>query len=221
MMQFRGEVLQVQVYADVSCPWCRLAHHKLTKAIAQLDQEISVQTIHRPFQLNPAEPDQPRPVRQALGEKYSADKVDRMFSHMIVLGRDLGLDFQLESALEVNTLRAHQILWLATRDAGPAGQSTLLALMFDAFFQHGLNVGDVDVLVRLAAQVGMDAARTREALLAGEGRDQVRAEFQAARARGVSSVPSYEFPNGDLVVGSQDVAAYVDTLRRYAASAGA
>ncbi len=221
MTQTRGDVLRVQIYADISCPWCRLGRHKLAKAIAQLAPEIDVQAIHRAFQLDPDEPEQPQPVRQALGKKYGADKVDRMFAHMTGLGRDLGLDFQLESALQVNTFRAHQLLWLSARDEGPAMQSTLIALLFDAFFQHGLDVGDVDVLARLAAQAGMDSARARAALLAGEGRDEVRVDIQAARARGITSVPAYVFPDGETVAGVQDVATFVDRLRRCAAPAGA
>jgi predicted DsbA family dithiol-disulfide isomerase len=210
--------IRVEVYADISCPWCRLGHRKVLRAAVEVGPAVEVEVVHRAFQLDPDEPEQPRSVREQLGAKYGASKVDVLFTQMTALGREQGVEFRLDAARSVNTLRAHQLLWLAARDHGAAVQAALTTALFDAFFQHGANVADLDVLVGLAGEAGMDAARTRAALLAGEGRDVVQAEARAARARGITSVPTYVFPGGDVSTARPEVAALVERFRRAAAA---
>jgi predicted DsbA family dithiol-disulfide isomerase len=61
--------------------------------------------------------------------------------------------------------------------------------LFDAFFQDGANLGEVDTLIRIAASCGVDAEGLREALELGRYTDIVLEHQALARQVGVEGLP--------------------------------
>jgi predicted DsbA family dithiol-disulfide isomerase len=66
--------------------------------------------------------------------------------------------------------------------------------VFRAYFEEGENIGDVDVLCRLADACGLDGAALREALAGGRYAHDVDEKVAWARQRGVAGVPTFIFP---------------------------
>ena len=63
--------LQIEVWADVICPWCGLGDHRLRQAIDRFEHQDEVEVVHRSFQLDPNFPlDVTRSVRSMLRERY-------------------------------------------------------------------------------------------------------------------------------------------------------
>jgi predicted DsbA family dithiol-disulfide isomerase len=75
------------------------------------------------------------------------------------------------------------------REAG-AGDS-LHREIFRAYFVRDENIGSVDVLARLADNLGLEGSALRNALSDRRYREQVRAEYAAAREIGVTAVPTF------------------------------
>ena len=48
--------MQVEVWADIICPWCGLGTHRLEAALERFAHRDEVQVTHRSFQLDPAAP---------------------------------------------------------------------------------------------------------------------------------------------------------------------
>ena len=86
-----------------------------------------------------------------------------------------------------------------------------------AYFAHGEDVGDVEVLVRIAEGLGLDGAALRTALTAGTYAGRRKAAEQEARTLGVTGVPTYFFAGGPKVVGAQPL----EQFRRLAAQLAA
>lgn len=63
--------------------------------------------------------------------------------------------------------------------------------LYQAYFVDGLNIGDVDVLVDVAQQVGLSAEEARTVLTKRTMQDAIDADWQHARSMGVSSVPTF------------------------------
>jgi predicted DsbA family dithiol-disulfide isomerase len=63
--------------------------------------------------------------------------------------------------------------------------------VLSAFFQEGQDIGDVDVLTRLAGEVGLDEKAFREALTARRYRQAHREALRRADESGVSAVPAF------------------------------
>lgn len=75
--------------------------------------------------------------------------------------------------------------------------------MFAAYFEHGRNVGDVDVLVDISREIGLAATETRRVLLANEYESAVRADERTARERGFTSVPTIVIDQQIYLSGAQ------------------
>jgi predicted DsbA family dithiol-disulfide isomerase len=90
----------------------------------------------------------------------------------------------------------------------------MVETMFRAYFSEGRNIGDANVLAELAAEAGLDRART-EALLAGtEGSAEVAAEEEVAMRAGLSGVPTFVLDGRVLFSGAQSPELIAQALNR-------
>jgi predicted DsbA family dithiol-disulfide isomerase len=88
--------------------------------------------------------------------------------------------------------------------------------LFQAYFVHRQNIGEIDTLVQLAAAVGLDAETARIALTTRQFREAVDADWQRSHALGVTGVPTF-VAAGRGVVGAQSY----EVLERLVVLAGA
>ena len=56
---------------------------------------------------------------------------------------------------------------------------------------HDQNIGSTDVLAGIANELGLNADDLRAALVEGRYRDRVQAQYEEARAVGVTAVPTF------------------------------
>jgi predicted DsbA family dithiol-disulfide isomerase len=63
--------------------------------------------------------------------------------------------------------------------------------IFRAFFQRGEDIGDSEVLVGVASDLGLEGESLRRALHAQEFREKVLQDERAGAALGVNGVPAY------------------------------
>src|SRR3989304_2390793 len=89
----------------------------------------------------------------------------------------------------------------AWADTQPGGEAIHDAL-FRAYFVDGLNIGDPEVLVTIAAKAGLPADKAREVLEKRSFKDAVDADWAKSREYGVTGVPTF-VAGGYGVVGAQ------------------
>lgn len=87
-----------------------------------------------------------------------------------------------------NSTPAHEASFWA--DEHGKGQDYRRAV-YRAYFAQDANIGSADVLARIAAGLGLDAAGLRQALEEQRYRDRVLAQFEEARQIGVTAVPTF------------------------------
>ena len=122
-----------------------------------------------------------------------------------------GLEFNLDRALRVNTFDAHRLgEFAAARGAGVAMHERLLK----AYFTDALDVGDLDVLARLAAEVGLDPDETRDWLASDGGVVEVREGLAEAAELGVTAVPTFVIDRRFLVPGARDPDTFLQILQQ-------
>jgi predicted DsbA family dithiol-disulfide isomerase len=142
----------------------------------------------------------------------------RRLSNLWSRGRSLlaaaaaeGLDFHFEAAVPANTFDAHQVIHLAA-DRGV--QDAVKARLLTAYFTEGEAVGDLEMLVRLAAEAGLDAGEVRSALAEQTYADAVRADEAQARSLGISGVPFFVLDRRYGVSGAQPAEQLLQALRQ-------
>jgi predicted DsbA family dithiol-disulfide isomerase len=194
-------MLKIDIWSDVVCPWCYVGKRRLEKALELTNQRAEL-TWHS-FELDPRAPkSQPGDYATRLAKKYGRTRAqaEQMLSQMTATAAADGLPFDFSRAQPGNTFDAHRLLHLA-RTLGK--QNELEERLFKATFTDGQPIGDVETLVRLAADVGIDEERARATLLTDEFAKEVRADEEDAASIGISGVPFFVFGQKYAVSGAQ------------------
>jgi predicted DsbA family dithiol-disulfide isomerase len=174
-------------------PWSRLGTHQFHRAVAAAGAEPGVELIHRPYQLIPDAPEEPRPLMDTVVEMFGPEQAEAMVTEMTRRGASQGIEYQFDRAIAVNTFTAHRLRWLALHEHSAAVQAALATALFDAYFRDGVNVAAHTQLTELVERVGLDGSRVRDFLASEEGDAEVREQVAAARREGVTTVPRFVF----------------------------
>ena len=119
-------------------------------------------------------------------------------------------------AMMWNTRDCHKLLTFALEQAGPEVQTALKLALFRAHFNERQNLADRDVLLDIAASVGLHRAAAKVALDDPDLEARVLAEERQAWDMNISGVPAMIVENKFLIPGAQAPEVYVNALRRVA-----
>jgi len=209
--------MRIDFVSDVSCPWCVIGLKSLEKALANLQDELEVDMHFQPFELNPGMGPDGQDIFEHISEKYgsSQEQQDKSREMIRERGANLGFTFDMGKRGRIyNTFDAHRLLhWAETQ---PAGQKALKEKLFEAYFTKGENPGAMDVLLRVAGEVGLDQDAARQVLESNTYADEVRqAEYYWQRA-GIRSVPAIVINERHLISGGQPPEVFEQALRKIA-----
>jgi predicted DsbA family dithiol-disulfide isomerase len=212
--------VEIEIYADVVCPWCYIGKRRLEKALASYPRDVTVR--YPPFQLDPSPVPHPEPTIEALARKFGGPARARQITeHTAETAARDGLEINFAKALTANTFDAHRLVRLADQ-AGRSGE--MVEALYRAHFVDGVDVGSHAELARLAGTVGLDEAAAAAYLSSGEGTEEVRAALAEARELGITAVPMFVFAGKYGVSGAQEPATLLEVLaeveKRESAAAG-
>ena len=192
--------MDLEIYADLVCPWCYIGKRRLERALDSVDQDV---TVHfRPFQLDPSPVSEPRPLIGALAEKFGGvDRARQMLDHTTTVAAADGLELRFDRAVTANTFDGHRLVWFA--DARGLGSETVDAL-YRAYFTDGVDIGSRAALATVAAGVGLPEPEVRRFLDSTDGETEGRAAPATARELGVTSVPTFVLAGKYAVTGAQE-----------------
>jgi predicted DsbA family dithiol-disulfide isomerase len=208
-------MLRIEVVSDVVCPFCLIGTRRLEQALARTGTEAEI-TFH-PFLLDPSTPKEGADLRERLRRKYGGDP-NAMFARVEAFAResDIALDFS-KVTKTFNTTAAHTLI----RHAKAKGtQVALTKELFDAYFLRGEDLGDLDVLAKLAAAHGFSLDEARR-LATDEGElATTREQAAEAVAEGIGGVPFFVFEGRLAVSGAQPVEVFERAIRQAAGAPG-
>lgn len=194
--------VEIEIYADVVCPWCWIGERRLFKALAGRE-DVSVRW--RAFQLDPTSASAGLPLVEWLGSRYGGEaNAHRMFDRVTQVARGEDLTLNFDKAIAANTFDAHRLIW----KAGETGvQREMVEALHKAHFTDGLDIGAPEVLSAVAFELGVpDVAAT------DEGVSEVRAELELGRELGVTGVPMFVFNGRYALSGAQDPDTFREAL---------
>jgi predicted DsbA family dithiol-disulfide isomerase len=193
--------LPIDMVSDVVCPWCFIGKRRLEKAIA-LKPEISVEVRFRPYFLNPWVVRDGISREDYLTTKFgSAERYRSIAQRVAQAAAAEGLTYELDKIKrQPNTLDCHRlILW-----AGESGNAARMKQrLMDLYFTEGGDLTDRDVLVRAAADCGLDADLVRQRLADDTDVARVEREAETAKEAGIEGVPCFIFGGLIAVSGAQ------------------
>ena len=131
----------------------------------------------------------------ALSELFRGRDIEPMQKMMRERMQTAGLEYG-DRSMTYNSRLAQELgKWSDTQDGGSAIHTAL----FRAYFVDDKNLADIDVLVDIAAGVGLDANVARQVLEQRTFSPQVDQDWQMARELGITGVPTFLAANQALV----------------------
>jgi predicted DsbA family dithiol-disulfide isomerase len=166
--------------------------------------ELLVELHWRPFLLNPDIPRAGIPRGDHLSRKFGgSERAERLHGTIAVLGRAEGIEFHFDRIIHApSSVNGHRLVALAVLHG--LGLQMVEAL-FAAHFCEGLDIGDIDFLVRIATSVGLKPAMVRALLAGDEGSDLVHGENMSAHRIGVNGVPCFILGQRHAIAGAQEI----------------
>lgn len=192
--------MQIDIFHDTVCPWCRIGKQNLKVALQDW-QGSPINIRYLSFFLDPTIPPEGRDFRTHMINKGGGRiPLVQFFDGPRRAGEAVGLTFHFEAIQHApNTLLSHQLIAL-TPDAE---KETMVDALYKAYFEDARNIGDLEELVKIAVELGMDAAQVRQQLASGEKRTEVMNEIELAHHVGVTGVPLFVFNNQFALSGAQ------------------
>lgn len=206
--------VRIDFVSDVSCPWCVIGLKSLEQALSTLQDTVAAEIHFQPFELNANMGPEGQDIGEHIAEKYGSTPEQMAQSREAIRarGESLGFTFSMDKRGRIyNTFDAHRLLHWAEL-AGR--QRELKMALFDAYFTQGQDPSSHEVLVKAAADAGLDPDTARDILTSGKYADEVRAREQFYQQNGISSVPAIIINERHLISGGQPPEVFEQALRQ-------
>lgn len=171
--------LTVKIYSDYVCPFCFLGKDQFEKAIKGKDVKVE----WMPYELRPRPSQQLDPVNDpaklALWKHSINPKI-----------RDWGVNMKLpDVSPHPYTDLAHEGFHFA-KEQGKAKEYN--DRVYQALYQEDQNIGEIDVLTKLAKEVGLNETEFKEALISRKyQKTQQQALKHAYEEAHITGVPTF------------------------------
>lgn len=204
--------LQVDMIADLVCPWCWLGKRRLDDALLAVHGPSIVSWY--PFQLNPELPDAGMGFDEYLESRFGdAKAVQPALAELTVAGKREGINFRFDRVARIpKTVDAHRMVKLA--EAEGIGVSAVAESIFRGFFEEGLDISARDTLIELGLRSGLSSRSITKALDDETSRQVVLSQEAQVRQSGVTGVPDFLINKRLFVIGAQSTEALVNVFDR-------
>ncbi len=212
-----SQPIKIDVWSDIACPWCYIGKRNLEGGLAATAGQPDAPVVEVTYHSYELSPDTPvdfdgSEIDFLAGHKgIPAEQVRQMLENVTGVAAQAGLEYNFDILKHTNTVKAHELLHYA-KEQGV--QPQMMERLMRAYFTEGGHVGRVDDLAVLAAEIGLDAAATREALASGRFTAAVRADQAQAQAYGINGVPFFVIDGRYGVSGAQPAEAFAQILRQ-------
>lgn len=183
--------LKIDLYTEISCPWCIIGQHRLDKVLADRFRGFAVDIEHHPVILIPDTPPEGSRIADLLKSRYGVIDPSAAWARPHAEARASGLDLDLgRQPFAYPTVGAHTLIRLA-RSRGT--QHALANALSEAYFMTALDISNTQVLADVAARHGFE--REEAIALLADGQERKETQRQVARSidAGIKSVPHFVF----------------------------
>ncbi|WP_066290757.1 DsbA family oxidoreductase [Arthrobacter sp. B6] len=183
--------MEIEIWSDVACPWCYIGKRRFEAALAEFPHRDSVEVKWRSYQLDPGLPEHYEGTELdylSTRKGLAPQQVSEMFEHVATLALGEGLEYRFDKVVVANSFTAHRLIHLA---AAHGKQDAAKERLLSDHFEHGKDIGSRGYLTALGQDLGLDAPEVEELFSTDKYADDVRFDFEEARALGISGVPFF------------------------------
>ena len=206
--------MKVEIWSDIVCPFCYIGKHKFESALNTLPFKDKIEIHWKSYQLNPSlQVEKGVDAYDILAKKKGQTRewAIEMYSNIMESGKQVGLDFNFDSAVPVNTFEAHRFAQLA-KSIGKGNKAE--EMLFQAYFTDGKDLSDVETLRNFGKQLGIEEESLETLFTTDSFSGEVQRDLYEAQQIGIQGVPFFVFDRKYAISGAQDVDAFAQTLEK-------
>lgn len=212
--------MEIAIWSDYVCPFCYIGKRRLEQALEETGYASQATLQLKAYQLDASTPEVvTESMYESLARKYrtSIEQARSMTANVTEQAKSVGLDYNFEEMKGANTARAHRLVKFAdTQEKGYVLGESLLK----AHFLDGQNINDIEVLVKLATDVGLDEAEARRVVESNEFFPQIQIDQTEAAQIGIQGVPFFVLNNKYAISGAQPIEVFKEAIEKLAQEEG-
>jgi predicted DsbA family dithiol-disulfide isomerase len=208
-----NNIITIDIWSDIVCPFCYVGKKKLEKAIEQLQLQNNVVIRWHSFELSP---DFPKgvsmPATTYLTEKrgYPLAQLQQAQQHLTEQGKRYGITFNFSKSLSFNTFDVHR-LWQWSKTAQK--EQEFKEVFMHAYFTEGIDLSKEENILILIKQLGLDEQKATEILKSNDFSEEVLNDQKTARELGIVGVPYFIINGNQVISGAQDDRVFENALK--------
>mgnify|MGYP006118342355 CR=1 FL=1 len=205
--------MKIEIWSDVVCPWCYVGKRRLEVALKEFEHRNEVVIEWKSYQLDPEmETDTNLSIYEYLAERKGIpyDQAESMGDNVSAVAHEMGLNYNLDKTIPVNTLQAHEVLHFAKIHNL---QSETKERLLEAYFVEGKNLDDRPTLIKLAQEVGLNTKKLVNYLENNAYVSSVQADIKLGKEFGLRGVPFFVFNRKFGISGAQTKEEFLKTLK--------
>lgn len=211
------KTVTIDFYSDYICPWCYIGKTRLERIKKDLQNEIELDIVLKPFLLYPHIPQGGIPKAQ-FASRHVLNGVEGRKPGM---GRSLKFEAALEG-IETNykhienipnSLEAHRLTWLINDNLK---KYSFAKRIFKGYFEKGKDIENQQFLVEQALQENVNQLSIDQFINSNKGQEEVTTSILEAKSELITLVPSLKLIALHYVPGLQEYEVWVNYIRRAA-----
>ena len=179
----------ITIYSDYVCPFCYLGRQSLARY--QADRKTPLEIDWQPFDLRSGKRNADGSIDHSVDDGKDDDYFEQAKESVRRLQEKYDVEMAMDLATEVDSLDAQVASYYIKEHDDYETWLAFDEAIFAALWTEGRDIGDEDVLVDLAEDVGVDGDEITAALDDDTLHDEVTDEFVAAQQAGVTGVPTF------------------------------
>lgn len=206
--------MKIEIWSDFSCPFCYIGKKRFENALSEFKHKDEVEVVFKAYQLNPlAEKTTDKNAYETFAKSHqiSIEETKKRFENTVQNAKSVGLEFRYEIIQMTNTFDAHRLAKWANNFGL---EQRLTDRLMKAYFTDGYNLADIETLVKLAVEVGLDENKARKVLQENQYTQDVRSEISEAKRIGVQGVPFFVVNRKYGISGAQQEAYFLAALNQ-------
>ncbi|MFC7156191.1 DsbA family protein [Halomarina halobia] len=188
MSEERSET--ITIYSDYVCPFCYLGRRSLERY--EETREESLALDWHPFDLRSGKRGPDGEIDPDVDDGKDEGYYEQARQNVRRLQEQYDVEMTQEIATDVDSLNA-QVASFHVKEEHPERWREFDEAIFEALWTEGRDIGDPDVLVDLAEDVGLAGDEIRDALADDDLRERLRERFAEAQRDGVTGVPTFAY----------------------------
>tara|TARA_B100001057_G_C22595799_1_gene850786 strand:- start:64 stop:744 length:681 start_codon:yes stop_codon:yes gene_type:complete len=188
------QYLDVEIYADIICPWCYIGKKRLDAAFIERPRIIP-RYIWRCFLLNPSMPEAGMSRQSYLMGKFG-NSASAVYRRIASAGRQSGINFNFDQIKRTPDSRKTHRYLLAAAAMG----IDLSDAFFKAYFIDGRDLGDEVELNEIAREQGVNISH--ETLIDPALSRQIANDAEMSRQLRIDGVPYMVFAGQYAIAGA-------------------